>query len=176
MFKPYNHNSQEWFLLVLHFYSSFQNEFSIFHNSKFYLNKCLQEQHSNPHLDYALGPPLFRMGSLFFKTWINQTNEKYFFSRTNSHPQVLTMISALLFVDYEWCHVLFNNNTVIFLYIIWYYHILLNIHVIHYIVLYSYVLFNNNTLVFLCITWYHHILLYVIHYLVLYSYVLFVQQ
>ena len=22
------------------------------------------------------------------------------------------MLSALLFVDYQWCHVLFNNNTV----------------------------------------------------------------
>lgn len=30
----------------------------------------------------------------------------------NQHPQICAMLSALLFVDYQWCHVLFNNNTV----------------------------------------------------------------
>ena len=30
----------------------------------------------------------------------------------SQHPQICAMLSALLFVDYQWCHVLFNNNTV----------------------------------------------------------------
>ena len=31
----------------------------------------------------------------------------------NQHPQICAMLSALLFVDYQWCHVLFSNNTVV---------------------------------------------------------------
>ena len=30
----------------------------------------------------------------------------------SQHPQICAMLSALLFVDYQWCHVLFKNNTV----------------------------------------------------------------
>ena len=80
------------------------------------------------HILIMLSAPLFLEWAPNFSKLDKSNN----LSRTNSHPQVLTMISALLFVDYEWCHVLFNNNTVIFLHIRWYYHILLNIHVVHY--------------------------------------------
>ena len=109
LFKTYNHNSREWFLLVLHFYSSFKNDLPI-------------------HISWLCSRPSSFQNVLCIFQNLNKSNNW----KTNSHPQVLTMISALLFVDYEWCHVLFNNNTVIFLHHIWYHHILLNIHVIHY--------------------------------------------
>ena len=32
---------------------------------------------------------------------------------------IILTFSFLLFVDYEWCHVLFKNNTVIFHFTVW---------------------------------------------------------
>ena len=36
---------------------------------------------------------------------------------------VITVFSFLLFVDYEWCHVLFKNNTVSYFYLVFTYFI-----------------------------------------------------
>ena len=74
LFKTYNHNSREWFLLVLHFYSSFKNDLPI-------------------HISWLCSRPSSFQNVLCIFQNLNKSNKL----EKKSRPQVLTMISAFLF-------------------------------------------------------------------------------